>query len=88
MFMEGSGEDFIKTLISSMGVDGQQYSVYYDIQEGIMKQLDNRRQSISGVSLNEEMVNLIKYRQVYAAAARMIQTYAEVLDIMINRLGL
>lgn len=88
MFMEGSGEDFIKTLISTMGVDGQQYTVYYQIQEGIVKQIENRRQSISGVSLNEEMVNLIKYRQVYAAAAKMIQTYAEVLDIMINRLGL
>lgn len=88
MFMEGSGEDFIKTLISTMGVDGQQYSVYMGIQEGIMKQIENRRQSVSGVSLNEEMVNLVKYQQVYAAAAKMIETYAEVLDILINRLGL
>jgi flagellar hook-associated protein 1 FlgK len=88
MFMEGSGEDFIKTLISTMGVDGQQYSVYIGIQEGIMKQIENRRQSVSGVSLNEEMVNLVKYQQVYAAAAKMIETYAEVLDILVNRLGL
>ena len=88
MFMEGSGEDFIKTLISTMGVDGQQYAVYLGIQEGIMKQIENRRLSVSGVSLNEEMVNLVKYQQVYAAAAKMIQAYAEVLDILVNRLGL
>lgn len=88
MFMEGSGEDFIKTLISTMGVDGQQYSVYLGIQEGIMNQIENRRQSISGVSLNEEMANLVKYRQIYGAAAHMIQTYSEVLDILINQLGL
>ena len=77
-----------RPLISTMGVDGQQYSVYMGIQEGIMKQIENRRQSVSGVSLNEEMVNLVKYQQVYAAAAKMIETYAEVLDILINRLGL
>jgi len=34
------------------------------------------------------MVNLVKYQQVYAAAAKMIQAYAEVLDILVNRLGL
>lgn len=87
MFMEGTGEDFIKTLISTMGVDGQQASIYLGIQEGVVKQIEGRRQSISGVSLNEEMVNLVKYQQVYGAAAKMIQAYSEVLDILINRLG-
>lgn len=88
MFMEGSPEDFIKTLISTMGVDGQQYSVYLDIQEGIVKQIENRRESVSGVSLNEEMTNLVKYQQIYGASARIIQAYSEVLDILINQLGL
>jgi len=88
MFMEGMPEDFIKTLISSMGVDGQQYVQSYEIQKAILNQVDNRRQSISGVSLNEEMVNLVKYQQIYGAAAKMIQTYSEVLDILINRLGI
>jgi len=87
-FMEGTGEDFIKTLISSLGVDGQQYSLYLGIQEGVVKQIERRRQSISGVSLNEEMVNMVKYQQVYAAAAKMIQAHSEVLDILINQLGL
>lgn len=88
MFREGSGEDYIKTLISTMGVDGQQYANYLDIQEGIMQQIENRRQSISGVSLNEEMTNLVKYQQIYAASAKMIQTYSEILDILVNRLGI
>ncbi|NLO98754.1 MAG: flagellar hook-associated protein FlgK, partial [Clostridiaceae bacterium] len=69
MFMEGAPEDFIKTVISSMGVDGQQYNQYLDIQEGITTQLENRRHSISGVSLNEEMTNLVKHQQIYGAAA-------------------
>lgn len=88
MFMEGSGEDFIKTLISTLGVDGQQYAIYMGTQEGIMQQIENRRQSISGVSLNEEMTNLVKYQQVYGASAKMIQAYAEILNILINDMGL
>lgn len=88
MFTEGMPEDFIKTLVSSMGVDGQQYMQAYKIQQGITSQLTNRRDAISGVSLNEEMTNLVKYQQIYGAAAKMIQTFSEVLDILVNRLGL
>lgn len=88
MFMEGAPEDYIKTLISSMGVDGQQFELYMQIQDNIMTQLENRRQSVSGVSLNEEMINMVKYQQIYGASAKMIQTYSDVLDILINRMGL
>ncbi|HHU89557.1 MAG TPA: flagellar hook-associated protein FlgK [Clostridiaceae bacterium] len=88
MFMEGAPEDFIKTVISSMGVDGQQYNQYLDVQEGIVMQIDNRRHSISGVSLNEEMTNLVKHQQIYGAAAAMIQSYSEILDILVNRMGI
>lgn len=88
MFKEGTPEDFIKTLISTMGVDGQQYEQYLSVQEGITNQIINRRQSISGVSLNEEMTNLVKYYQIYGASAKMIQTYGDVLDILINRMGI
>ena len=88
MFMEGAPEDFIKTVISSMGVDGQQYNQYLDVQEGIVMQIDNRRHSISGVSLNEEMTSLVKHQQIYGAAAAMIQSYSEILDILVNRMGI
>lgn len=88
MFMEGTPEDFIKTVISSMGVDGQQYEQYLEVQESITNQLQNRRQSISGVSLNEELTNLVKYQQIYGASATIIKAYSEVLDILVNRMGI
>ena len=78
MFKEGTPEDFVKTLISTMGVDSQQYAQYLDVQEGITTQIENRRQSVSGVSLNEEMTNLVKYQQIYGASAKMIQNKQEV----------
>jgi flagellar hook-associated protein 1 FlgK len=84
MFREGAPEDFVKTLISSLGVDGQQAAVFLSTQDGITKQIVNRRESISGVSINEEMTNMVKYQQIYAASAKMISTYEELLNILVN----
>ena len=39
-------------------------------------------ESISGVSLDEEMVNLIKFQQAYAASARMITVIEEMFDVL------
>ena len=86
MFREGAPEDFVKTLISSLGVDGQQADVFLKTQEGITQQIINRRDSISGVSINEEMTNMVKYQQIYAASAKMISTYEEILNILVNGL--
>jgi flagellar hook-associated protein 1 FlgK len=71
-----------------MGVDGQQAKAHLDNQSIMTRQIDNRRQSISGVSIDEEMGNLVRYQHAYNAAAKMIQTYAELLDILVNRLGI
>ena len=86
MFREGAPEDFVKTLISSLGVDGQQAQVFLNTQEGITRQIINRRDSISGVSINEEMTNMVKYQQIYAASAKMISTYEDILNILVNGL--
>ncbi len=88
MFMEGGPEDYIKTVISTMGVDGQQAEAHLDNQKIMTGQIDTRRQSISGVSIDEEMANLVRYQHAYGAAAKMIQTYSEILDILVNRLGI
>ena len=86
MFVEGAPEDFVKTLISSLGVDGQQGEVFLATQDNITKQIENRRQSISGVSINEEMTNMVKYQQIYGASAKMVATYQDILDILVNGL--
>lgn len=88
MFAEGGPEDFIKTVISTMGVDGQQAKARLSNQSIMTRQIDTRRQSVSGVSIDEEMGNLVRYQHAYNAAAKMIQTYAELLDVLVNRLGI
>jgi flagellar hook-associated protein 1 FlgK len=87
MFAEGAPEDFMKSLVATLGVDSQQAQNYQTNQEVIVKQIENRRLSDSGVSMDEEMANMVKFQHAYNASARMIQTMAEIYDTLINRLG-
>jgi flagellar hook-associated protein 1 FlgK len=50
--------------------------------------LEQRRQEVSGVSIDEEMTNLLRYQRAYQAAARVITAADELLDTLINRVGL
>lgn len=45
------------------------------------------KESISGVSLDEEMTNMIKFQNAYNANARMTNVFDEMLDLLVNRLG-
>ncbi|OPZ86103.1 MAG: Flagellar hook-associated protein 1 [Firmicutes bacterium ADurb.Bin419] len=87
MFAEGAPEDFMKSVITSLGIDSQQAIRISANQAAIVKQIENRKLSDSGVSIDEEMANLIKHQQAYGAAAQMVNAMAEIYDILINRVG-
>ena len=88
MFAEGAPEDFMKSLVATLGIDSQQAVRHSENRENIIKQIENRRLADSGVSLDEEMADMIRYQHSYNAAARMILTMTEIYDTLINRLGL
>ena len=81
-------DDFARSLISNLGVDAQQANLMQKNQEFMVKQIDLNRQSVSGVSLDEEMTNMLKYQKSYAASARVITAIDELLDTLINRMGI
>lgn len=87
LFYEGAPEDFMKSLIAGMGIDAQQANNYSKVQQTIVNQVDTRRMSVSGVSLDEEMTNLVKFQQAYNASAKMITTMMEIYDTLIFRIG-
>ncbi|MBM7615368.1 flagellar hook-associated protein FlgK [Alkaliphilus hydrothermalis] len=88
MFMQGKPEDYIKSLISNLGVDTQEAIRMGANQTFLVEQVDNQRQAISGVSIDEEMSNMVRFQHAYNASARMITTMDEMLDVVINRIGL
>jgi flagellar hook-associated protein 1 FlgK len=51
----------------------------------VLSAVDNQRQSVSGVSLDEEMTNLITYQRGYEASARMMSTINDCMDTLINK---
>ena len=82
-----SFDDFARSLISNLGVDAQQANLMLKNQEVMLKQIDLNRQSVSGVSLDEEMTNMVRFQKSYNASARMITAMDEILDTLINRTG-
>ena len=51
------------------------------------RHVKDRRESVSGVSLDEEMTNIIRFQRAYQASARAMSTIDEMLDTLINRAG-
>ncbi|MBT2657818.1 flagellar hook-associated protein FlgK [Bacillus sp. ISL-18] len=85
--MTSTAADFYSNMIGQLGIDSQQASRMQENSEVIINQVENRRQSVSGVSLDEEMANMIKYQQAYNAAARVVNVMDECLDKIINGMG-
>lgn len=71
-------------LVSKVGHDVREAKAYANYQSGMMAYLENYRDSLSGVSLDEEMVNLIKYQAAYNAAAKMIAIAQDMLDNLMS----
>ena len=83
----GAPEDFIKSLVSNLGVDAAEANRVSTNQGILTKDYSSARDSIMGVSLDEEMANMIKYQTAYNANARMVNIFDEMLDLVVNRLG-
>jgi len=84
-----TGADAVyRQMIVQLGVDTQTATNRDQIQQTATTSLDNARSQESGVSIDEEMTNLIEYQHGYDAAARLLTTVDTMLDTLINHTGL
>lgn len=74
-------------IVTEIGISKQQSDNMFASQEDLVQLLDQRRQSISGVSINEEVASMIQHQSAFQANSRMISTISEMLDTLINRTG-
>jgi flagellar hook-associated protein 1 FlgK len=77
-------DGFYNALVGNIGADVQAAGINRDHQTTMVHSLENYRQEISGVSLDEEMVNLIQFQHAYNAAAKMINAADEMLDSLMG----
>jgi flagellar hook-associated protein 1 FlgK len=80
-------DDYFADSAGRIGLLGEQSGRALETQNLIMKQLQDMRQSVSGVNIDEELSNMIRYQHGYNAAARFITTVNSMLDTLINRMG-
>lgn len=80
-------DQYYKDLIGDVGVKSQHAQSMVEGQKTLISYLEERQESVSGVSIDEEVVNLVQFQKAYDANAKVIATITEMLDTIINRLG-
>ena len=79
-------DDHYNALVSDVGSQVKGAADYRRHQESMTTSMENYRESISGVSLDEEMLNLIKFQYGYDAAAKLISTVDRMMETVMNML--
>ena len=77
-------DDYYAEIVSTVGSLSQAATDSLSFEENLMFELNNRRESASGVSLDEEAANLIRYQRAFEAGARIIKLTDELLEIIVN----
>lgn len=74
-------------LVTTVGSDARESFRQLENTEVLSDALTNRRDSVSGVSLDEEMTNLIRFQRAFQASARALSAMDEMIDVLVNRMG-
>jgi len=84
--MEGGVSTFgayYNGIIGKLGIEATEANTLKKNQELLLSELENRRQGISGVSLDEELTNIVLFQQAYEAAVHFLRTISDMLDTLV-----
>jgi flagellar hook-associated protein 1 len=70
--------------VAALGQAIASNSTRLDDQQSVQTMLSGQRASVSGVSLDEEMTNMMKFQKAYEASARLISVVSQMLDTLMN----
>jgi len=75
---------FYQTQVSQVGIDVQSAQNATNQGEAYLKQLGVLRSSVAGVSLDEELSNLLQYQQAFQGSAKLLNTWSEMVDTLLG----
>jgi len=75
-------EDFLSSMVSTFGLKTLSIKEGMENQQRLVDHLDNFRESLYGVNLDEELINLIRFQQAFGASARVLTTVNEMMGIL------
>lgn len=79
-------ESYYQGIVAEVGGKADHFTSMLENQQAIAQQLTSMKQSVSGVSVDEELSRVIQYQYGYQASAKMLGVQDEMLDYLINRL--
>lgn len=80
----GSDLDFFHGILTGLGNKIQEADFMEQSQTLIVNQLQNQKEQITGVSIDEEMTRLVQFEQAYQAASKIINTVNEMVDTILS----
>ena len=83
---ERTFDDYFADSVTNVGLKGEQAENNFNSHMAIMNDLREMRDSISGVNIDEELSDIIKFQHGYNAAAKFVTVWDSLLDTVINRL--
>lgn len=84
---ERTFDDYFADTVTNVGLKGEQAENQFTSYTKIMNDLRDLRDSISGVNIDEELADIIKFQHGYNVAAKFVSVQDELLNTLINRLG-
>ncbi|MEE8142885.1 MAG: flagellar hook-associated protein FlgK [Planctomycetota bacterium] len=77
-------DQYYNALVGKIGVEGAKASDLLRNQEAITQSFQNQREALSGVNIDEEAINLIRFQRAYQASARFLNVVDRLLETLIN----
>jgi flagellar hook-associated protein 1 FlgK len=79
--------DYYANTISQLGQESAYYQNGLQTQQAMLSQIDQQRQSVMGVNMDEELANMLKYQRSYQAAARFLTVLDQTTEDLISQFG-
>lgn len=87
LFENQTADNYYRSIISDMGVEANRVSIMLETHDTIIHNIQNSRYAISGVSMDEEMANMLKFQHSYTANSRVVNAIDEMIENVVNKMG-
>jgi flagellar hook-associated protein 1 FlgK len=77
-------DDHYSSIVGKIGIETQRANSAKEAQSDVLGQLKNIRESVSGVSMDEEMTKMIEFQKSFDASARLVRTADEMMDTVLS----
>lgn len=81
-------QNYYAEFVTRIGTEGNEFIRRFEDKQIVVNHVDNLRNAMSSVSVDEEMTNMMKYQHAYNASARVVNIVDSMIDTIVNRMGL